>query len=77
MTITYTTNYNFPLLGAGSDGWAATINGMMTDLDRIMAETANPLIWEDDGSDYVLITLSGVKTTTELLTFNGEILGYA
>ncbi len=78
MTIAYTDNFNFPLISAGSDGWDAVINGMLTDLDKLMAEARNPLIWEDDGSDYVLTGVpSGKKATSELLTFDGDVLLYA
>lgn len=33
MTISYTDNFDFPLLDTGSDGWDAVMNGMLTDLD--------------------------------------------
>ena len=77
MTISYTDNFQFPLLDTGSGNWGAGINGMLETVDRVLGESANPLIWEDDGSDYALFTASGKKTTTELLTYDGEILGYA
>ncbi|GAG08236.1 unnamed protein product, partial [marine sediment metagenome] len=46
------------------------------DVDRLLAEARNPLIWEDDGSDYLLLNSTGKKTTTELLTYDGEPLFY-
>ena len=76
MTISYTDNFNFPLLGTGSDGWAAIINGMITDLDRLMAEARNPLVWEDDSDDHLLLNSTGKDTTTELLTYDGDVLFY-
>ncbi len=77
MTISYTPNFLFPLLDTGSDNWGSGVNGMLETIDRVLAEFSNPLIWEDDGTDYALFTASGKKTTTELLTYDGEILGYA
>ncbi len=77
MSISYTDNFNFPLLEFGSDGWDAVMNGMLIDLDLALAEARNPLIWEDDGSDYVLTDVpSGKKATTEVLTFDGDVLFY-
>ena len=76
MTISYTTNFSFPLLESGSDGWDAVMNGMLVEVDRLLAEARSPLIWEDDGSDYLLETPTGKKTTTELLTYEGEPLFY-
>jgi len=75
MATTYTDNYAFPLLESGSDGWDAVMNGMLETVDRVLAEASNPLIWEDDGSDYLLDNDSGKKATSELLTYNGDILG--
>jgi len=48
---------------------------MLETVDRVLAEASNPLIWEDDGSDYLLDNDSGKKATSELLTYNGDILG--
>lgn len=76
MAISYTHNFNFPLLDSGSDGWAATINGMITDLDRLMAEARNPLIWEYDSDDHLLLNSTGKETHTELLTYDGDVLFY-
>ena len=44
MAITYTDNFNFPLLDSGSDGWAATINGMLTDLDTELKAAQTPIM---------------------------------
>lgn len=44
MTISYTNNFNFPLLDVGSDGWAATINGMITDLDTELKAAQTPIM---------------------------------
>jgi len=76
MAISYTDNFNFPLLDSGSGGWDATFNGMLVDMDRLMAEARNPLIWEDDGSDYLLDNATGKKATSEVLTHDGEVLLY-
>lgn len=98
MAISYTDNFGFPLLDSGSDGWDAVINGMLVDMDRAMAETRNPLIWDDtivlgklelelaearnpliwesDSDDHLLLNDSGKETTTEVLTYNGEVLLY-
>lgn len=69
MAISYTDNFSFPLLDSGSDGWSAVINGMITDLDRLMAEARNPLIW--DGNT------SGRIDGSEVLTFDGDVLLWA
>ena len=44
MAISYTDNFNFPLLEAGSDGWDAVINGMLTDLDVELKAAQSPII---------------------------------
>ncbi len=44
MTISYTTNFGFPLLEAGSDGWDAVINGMITDLDIETKAAQTPIV---------------------------------
>ena len=44
MAISYTDNFNFPLLEAGSDGWDAVINGMLTDLDIELKAAQTPII---------------------------------
>lgn len=44
MTISYTDNFGFPLLQAGSDGWAAVVNGMLTDLDIELKAAQSPII---------------------------------
>jgi len=77
MATSYSTHFDFPLLEAGSDGWDAVINGMIMYMDRLMAEARNPLIWDDDGDDYLLLNASGKKATTEVLTYDGEVLLYA
>ena len=70
MTISYTDNINFPLLEAGSDGWDAVINGMLVDVDRLLAEARNPLIWDDKGQ------LAWDTDSTSVLTYDGEVLLY-
>lgn len=55
-----------------------TLTNTVDDMDQLTGETADPLIWEDDGSDHVFVDVpSGKKATSELLTFDGDILGYA
>jgi hypothetical protein len=44
MTISYTDNFNFPLIEAGSDGWDAVVNGMLTDLDIELKAAQTPII---------------------------------
>jgi uncharacterized alpha/beta hydrolase family protein len=44
MAISYTDNFNFPLLEAGSDGWDAVINGMITDLDTEVKAAQTPIV---------------------------------
>lgn len=44
MSISYTDNFNFPLLESGSDGWDAVINGMITDLDIEVKAAQTPII---------------------------------
>lgn len=69
MAISYTDNFNFPLLDTGSDGWAAVINGMLVDVDKLLAEASDPLIWDDN--------TSGRIDGSEVLTFDGDVLGWA
>ncbi len=77
MTTTYTPNFSFPLLGTGSESYDATFNAMLEKMDLLMAEARNPLTWEDDGSDYLLDGLSSTKPTTEVLTYDGDVLLWA
>lgn len=44
MSISYTDNFDFPLLDAGSDGWDAVMNGMLTDLDIELKAAQSPII---------------------------------
>lgn len=44
MAISYTDNFSFPLLEAGSDGWAAVMNGMLTDVDIELKAAQTPII---------------------------------
>lgn len=44
MAISYTDNFSFPLLEAGSDGWDAVINGMLTDLDVELKAAQSPIV---------------------------------
>ena len=44
MAISYTDNFNFPLLEAGSDGWDAVMNGMLVDLDTELKAAQTPII---------------------------------
>ena len=44
MAISYTDNFSFPLLEAGSDGWDAVINGMLTDLDIELKAAQTPIL---------------------------------
>jgi len=76
MAISYTDNYLFPLLDTGSSNWASVMNGMLETVDRTLAEIGGMLIWEDDGSDYLLDNATGKKVTSEVLTYDGDILGY-
>lgn len=71
MAISYTDNFRFPLLDVGSDGWDAVMNGMLIDVDKLLAEARNPLIWDDKGQ------LAWDTDSTGILTYDGEILLYA
>jgi len=44
MTISYTTNYNFPLMDDGGSNWGAVINGALEDLDRYIWQNRNPVV---------------------------------
>lgn len=44
MVISYTDNFSFPLLEAGSDGWDAVMNGMLTDLDVELKAAQTPIM---------------------------------
>lgn len=44
MAISYTDNFSFPLLDAGSDGWDAVMNGMLTDLDIELKAAQTPIM---------------------------------
>lgn len=44
MTISYTDNFNFPLLDAGSDSWDAVINGMLEKLDIELKAAQTPIV---------------------------------
>ncbi len=79
MATSYTENFSFPLLESGSGGWDATINGMLVDMDRLMAEARNPLIWENDNDneDHLLLNVTGRESTSEILSYDGELLLYA
>lgn len=68
MAISYTDNFSFPLLDTGSDGWDAVMNGMLVNLDRLLAETRNPLIWES--------SIVWEFDVEEFLTYDGEVLFY-
>ena len=68
MTTSYTDNFSFPLLDSGSDGWDAVMNGMLVDVDKLLAEARNPLIWES--------SIVWEFDVEEFLTYDGEILLY-
>ena len=68
MATSYSTYFNFPLLEAGSDGWDAVMNGMIVDLDKLLAEARSPLIWDDN--------VSGRIDGGDILVYEGEILLY-
>ena len=44
MAISYTDNFSLPLLEAGSDGWDAVINGIITDLDIELKAAQTPIV---------------------------------
>jgi hypothetical protein len=43
MTISYTTNLNFPLLDDTSNNWGAVLNGVITTLDDVVLHSGTPL----------------------------------
>ncbi len=61
MSISYTPNFLFPLQDTGDGNWGAGINGMLETVDHVLQEASDPLTWDD----------------TELLIFDGEVLGWA
>lgn len=69
MATSYTEFYNFPLLEAGSDGWDATINGMLVKLDKLLEEARSPLIWDEN--------VAGRIDGGDILVYDGSILLYA
>ena len=77
MATSYTDNFSFPLLDTGSGGWDAVMNGMLVDVDNLLAEARNPLIWENESDDHLLLNASGKESITEVLTYDGELLLYA
>jgi hypothetical protein len=77
MTISYTTNFNWPLPDDACENWGAIFNGILRDLDLALAEARNPLIWENDSDDHLLLNTSGKESTSEVLVYDGEILLYA
>jgi len=60
MAITYSDNYSFPLLDSGSDGWDATMNGFIEDVDRMMWQRANPLVSMDSEAVMVSYIRKGI-----------------
>jgi len=44
MSISYTDNFEFPLLDSGSDGWGAVINGALSTLDIELKASQTPII---------------------------------
>jgi len=68
MATSYSTYFNFPLLEAGSDGWDAAMNGMIVDLDKLLAEARSPLIWDEN--------VGGRIDGGDILVYEGEILLY-
>lgn len=64
-----TDNYGFTLPDSGSDGYAAAVNGNFTDMDKLLKEASDPLIWDDN--------TAGRIDGSEVLTYNGNVLGWA
>jgi len=44
MDVTYSTNYNFPLLGNGIGNWGAVWNGILLDTDIELKAAQSPLV---------------------------------
>jgi len=38
MSISYTTNFRFPLLDDGASNWGAVINGVLQDIDKELSK---------------------------------------
>ena len=64
-----TDNFGYSLPDSGSDGYDAAMNGNLIDIDRQLKEASDPLIW--DGNT------AGRIDGSEVLTFNGDVLGWA
>ena len=69
MTISYTTFFEFALLDKGDGEWGAEISSMFVTLDKAMQEASDPLIWDDN--------INGRIDGSEILTFDGDVLGWA
>lgn len=69
MTISYTTYFEFALLDTGDSEWGSEMNSMLTTLDKAMQEASDPLIWDDN--------TNGRIDGSEILTFDGDVLGWA
>ena len=44
MAITYTDNFDFPLLSDTTENWGAVFNGIVTRMDRELYKSQHPLI---------------------------------
>lgn len=48
MTISYTDNFNFPLLDDGAGNSGAVLNGILEDIDTHLSGVQNPLCYADE-----------------------------
>ena len=44
MAISYTTNFNFPLVDDGCENWMAVINGILEDMDIEIYKAQHPMV---------------------------------
>ena len=64
-----TDNYGYSLPDSGSAGYDAAVNGNFIDIDKQLKEASDLLIWDDN--------TAGRIDGSEVLTYNGNVLGWA
>jgi hypothetical protein len=68
MATSYTTNFSFPLLETGSDGWMATINGMLVDMDIELYKAQHPIV---NRSGEIMVSLTNGMVMKKMFSTTG------